>query len=1074
MSTHRTPPLEPTKQRARRLGVLLLLVVATVIGCRDEAPTGPRARPDTVERPRGQGSLNDSGFVFSNRAHAILPSQHRLRSTTDELDRGVLRYELGESPVPSLGPDDFVIAEMHGERVVRRVLAAETSEGTLRLETGPGYWSDIVRSGVHRVTVPFDKGGDGIVTDAGIMLDPVDLELPGVPIPDLSVSKSEIDLCALMNELTGVIGGVCGSPKSQSISYGAELEIEGQLDSLILKDVTLGVAGSMDLAVEVDGGGLVGGAPPSFYPCNLRAYLGCLTTPSGAAFITWLRQYAPNVPDASLPPVRVCVPGLPVRTRAGYWDRSGWIPRWVPPVFVTCRVANVGVLPTVVLPSAGSAAVVAQPRVTGGMTVRAVGDVKLSLKIPIGPTGISVGKGGERLSAKGTIGFFILISLEVRNTAVEARLDFDNESRIIQQWDSDDGWNGNVENVQTSFDGNLVDIGPDTIALRLATLAEITGKLCAGVAGCDPNDDEDSDSTAAIRAVSAEDAALLDGLNVGVKATASYIKFIDAIRTQEPLGPPDSNFVIGKVAIERGKEIPVGASVEIPFENFFNPPVPLSWDTTFATVRLPMATSWEEGGFVAQTVTTGANLDPDGYRLVVERTDTLPRLFFDGAVRIGAARDHGKPIELEVESNGNTGKTPGSYLGCTVAYTDIFKPYVGQIGKPLDGSRLLGEALPVWFVAFPCQTLAAHYRFTLEDVADNCTVLGGNAQEHWITGWQPLEGRSGVTELQFDVECSGDTPTGSVEITTNLSDSEFDPLPYLIKINGAARGPIAGNATRVITGVAAGTAQVVLAGGSGLCDIPDTVEVNVVANATATVAYSGPCLLQDEPPPPAGTVTVEPLVTGDSTDGNGFLAVLDGEAVEHVAISGIGQFSDVPGGRPTVLTLTDVDPACRPITPLPITFDLGTPTGIALLQPQLECSTAPVRALTGRIERASAGMVGIALRLETGALQSLTGSLTSELTQLEGSNVSVWGTDAGLALTVHGYELVSTLSAPRATGVLLERDGAFWLLGRDAHLLNGPPSALQALVGDYVWVGGAMPSDSTMTPSVFGLLRSNP
>lgn len=1072
MSSHSPVPAGPRRRTVLRLSTLVLFIAAfSGLACRDDSPTGPRARPDPSPEPFRPGSLHDSGFVFSNRAHAMRASRYRLLSDPAELDRGVLRYQVRDASQPRLGPDDFVVAELDGEQVVRRVLEARTEGETLLLETGPGSWSDIVRSGTHKVTMPLDGRSRGIVTDAGIMLDPVDHTLPGVPIPDVGITNKDIDLCAVMDQLAAQLGGVCGNPGSKSFAVGFDLELEGQLDSLLLMDVNLGVSGDMDVAMTVDGGGLVGGTPPTFFPCNQRAYLGCLTTPTGAAFITWLRQYAPNIPEASLPPVRVCVPGLPVRTRAGYWDRSTLIPRWVPPLFTTCRISSAGALPQVVLPSAGAADLTVRPRVTGGMTIRAKGNMKLTAKIPLGPLGVSAGKGGDRISAKGTLGLFILVSLELRNTVAEVRFDFDNLSTIIQQWDASGGWSGDFQSDETSVSGNLNELGPDSIVFRVGVLAEASGTLCAGLTGCDPNDGAPADSSSLI-AIDHQANALID-LNVGANLKVGAISFIEAIRTQQPIGPPDSNFVMGKVALQRGKEIPVSAGITIPFENFLDPPVPLSWDSTFATVPLPIADSWETVGFNVRVATTGVNPDPDGYRVVVERTDTLPPLYADGTIRIGAARDHGRRLEWDIEPNGVVYQpAPQGNLTCSVAYTDIFKPYVAGFGKPLDGARLLGEALPVYFVAFPCWTLAAQYRFTLEDVADNCAVVGGNGQERWIPGVQPLYDRWGALDVALAVECSAATPTGSVQVTTSLSDSEYDPLPYALRINGNARGPIAGNATRTISGVGTGTAQVSIVGGSGQCTIPAVIEVNVVANATAVVAFDGPCFTPDLPPPPPGTVIVSPVITGTATDDNGFLAVLDGRTIQHVPADGSGSFSGVAGARPTVVALTDVDPSCRPITPLPMVFDLGTPTGVATLQPQLECTDAAIRTLLGTVERAPGGGSGIALRLASGAVRSLAGPLAAELAQLEGAAVDIWGTDAGIALTVHGYSLVSTLSEPRATGVLLQRDGAYWLLGRDAILLSDPPAALTALAGSYVWVGGAMPSDSTMRPSVFGLLRS--
>jgi hypothetical protein len=706
--------------------------------------------------------------------------------------------------------------------------------------------------------------------------------------------------------------------------------------------------------------------------------------------------------------------------------------------------------------------------------VRVRGDVKLTAKIPLGPLGVSAGKGGDRLSAKGTVGFFVLLSIELRNTAAEVRFDFDNLSTIVQHWGSTDGWSGDYTNETSNFAGELLDLGPDSIVFRVGVLAEVSGTLCAGISGCDPGGNtSDSSSSAAI----AEDhlASALTDLNVGAFVKVSEINFIDAIRTQEALGPADSGFVIGKVAVLRGKEIPVGAGITIPFKDFFTPPVPLTWERTFGLDPLPVATRWEEVGFNASVATTGVNLDPDGYRLVVERTDTMPKLYAEGATRIGAARDHGEAQAWDIDPTDVVLRPrPQHYRGCTVAYTDALKPlsWPAYAGRAVSES-LTGWTLPTWFVALPCPMLAGNYRFTLEDVADNCEVLGGNGKEFWIPGVQPLAGRPGAVSVELAVECSAATPTGSVQVTTNLHDTEFDPLPYALRINGRERGPIAGSASRTISGVEAGSVQVSLVGGSGQCAIPASVDVTVVADATVEVAFDGPCSAPDLPPPPPGTVVLSPVVTG-ATTAESFLAVLDGSRVQQVPASGSASFSDVTGAQLSVIDFVDVDPSCRPTTPLPMVFDLGAPVGVAELQPTFVCTDAPISTMAGTVERASGGAVGVSIRLATGAVQPLTGALVPELEQLEGAAVRIWGASAGLALSVHGYALVSTLTEPRVTGVLVERDGEFWILGGSAVRLSSPPGALTALVGDLVWVGGATQADASLRPTVFGLLRSIP
>ena len=228
-----------------------------------------------------------------------------------------------------------------------------------------------------------------------------------------------------------------------------------------------------------------------FAPCNRGAFLGCISTPTGAALIDWLRTYAPAIPDGSLPAVRICLPGSPVRVKAGYWDYSGFLPKFVPPVFEQCRITNNGTLPQVILPGLTAATLEVRPRITGKLTMFILGDGKLGLDIGIPNLSLSK-KFGETndFQAETKLGLFIGVEFAVKNAGGIFELTFDQEQTLTQTWTAAAGWTGsNSRTVNKKSLQPLVLIRPDSISLKLAVKLKAEAELCVAIISCKENAD---------------------------------------------------------------------------------------------------------------------------------------------------------------------------------------------------------------------------------------------------------------------------------------------------------------------------------------------------------------------------------------------------------------------------------------------------------------------------------------------------------------------------------------------------------------------------------------------------------
>ncbi|MFW6199695.1 MAG: hypothetical protein ACOC8K_03895, partial [Gemmatimonadota bacterium] len=333
--------------------------LAALAACED-LPSAPEQPEETARSAPGDTGSQDGGSgLVSSRAHIFDPETSPLVSTAEQIEAGEYRFRTSEPIADSVIRDDVVVAVVDGEPEPRRVLSVETDGGVLVLDTGPARWDDVFNSGTYGATAPI---GPGSATSSGGESLPI-VNFAGDPeIPPVE-GRFELDLCELTDSILGD-ETLCGVEQELSATLGVTVELSGTVDSLAVHDGTIQTTGTMSLEMTVDAGGVRGGSRPVFAPCDRGAYSGCLTTPTGADFIDWLRRYAPQIPDGSLRPVRVCIPGTPVRVQSGYWE--GWT--WNPARYEECRVTDEGELPEIVPPSLQGAQGMIQPRIRGSMT----------------------------------------------------------------------------------------------------------------------------------------------------------------------------------------------------------------------------------------------------------------------------------------------------------------------------------------------------------------------------------------------------------------------------------------------------------------------------------------------------------------------------------------------------------------------------------------------------------------------------------------------------------------------------------------------------------------------------------
>lgn len=1065
MSAQRVGP------RFVRMAAVLALAVLVVSCDHDGLPTSPRsgdAPVDTASR-RAQ-PLGPSG-LFTALVKQVDEKSHRLMSSEAELEAGRYRYALGTDAPVAIARDEYLYSTIEGVPFVRLVLSSAVDNGELVLETGPARWSDVLQGGTFGIRMPIDAHAPATLTSGAVLPSLREGGTPGAdpsaalrigPLgetsPPLTRHFEETDICLWINDLAdglGVAKRVCdGKPSEVEFGTGVTVKLAGTLDSLKLLDGQVTVSGDMELDMTVDVGGISGGTPPTFSPCNRGAYLGCLTTPTGAAFIEWLRSYAPGVPELSLRPVRVCVPGLPVRIRAGYWDYSGFVPIWRLPVFEQCRIASNGVLPTVIFPSITNSTAIIRPHVRGDMTLRFVGDGELGVKVAIPGFGYSaVYSGGSGIKAKGELGLFVEFKIKAKNTGVSTKYEFDRIVEVIQEWGPTGGWSADREVIRSERALSFFNFtNPDSIVARLGVVASAGIELCFAFTVCEVSgsDIEDQDEAK---------------LKIVGKAGADLSAFGEMTWSREQVHPTDPAITNWHLSTDYAYDLALKAGLEIPLTGWILPQVPRKWEETFECCRLRVNDMWGAGRLNVSTLTTGVGIDPDGYQVQVSRVDTLPRVIDAGATRVGKARDHGKPMQSDVPSTGVVTFGGGiDALPCAVWYSDAALLLDPNAVLIVGGLRAAGIAVPAYAITAFCDMLIGRYQVQLTGVAENCTVVGGPARNNvWLLQTNQNFGRfDNLTELEFVVECGAAVPLGDLQVTTNAVTAPDFTADYEIFVDDVSRGLIGPAETRTLTGMLHGPRVVRLVGGPSNCTLPATANT-AVSEEPVVLAFSIACAL------PAGALAIDATTTG-TTDGLHQL-LIDGLPRASVPGNGLGIAAGLGALVPTAVHVAMASENCRPTTPTPFIVALDAARTPLTVPFAIECAAGGVVGFEGIVESSTSLTNPVRLRQASGELLMLTGPARGELAQLGGANVRVRGVRTGTSVSVFGYDIMPADGDRIWTGLVTLRDGEVWLLGAEAVRVLAPPAGITGSPGALMWVSGASGSGSQVTARLYGTLR---
>jgi hypothetical protein len=372
--------------------------------------------------------------------------------------------------------------------------------------------------------------------------------------------------------------------------------------------------------------------------------------------------------------------------------------------------------------------------------------------------------------------------------------------------------------------------------------------------------------------------------------------------------------------------------------------------------------------------------------------------------------------------------------------------------------------IPNWAITTPCPFLIAEYRVELAGVAENCAVTDGAVREVWLQQRDLVEGLSNTKELHFDVTCGTADDLGVLRIVMDPDAVGVGERPHVL-VDGVDQGPVPPNDTLLVPGLLAGTREVALDRVSEHCTATPT---NADVPAGDTVTAEPPVSCVPPPPSPTNAVHFEAAVEGAVADANGYELRVDGAAAKAMDIEGRTSVDDVPAGELRAYLVADIDHRCVPFGANPRAIRLDGAGNSVAVPFSVPCYDEPVDTLTGLVEGLGGSIAQ--LRLPSGASLVVNGPKASELARMTGSPIVAWGGATATGFRVHGYRIRNVTGEERWMGIVLDRPGGTWLIGREAFRVADPPDALRANDGAFVWIKGVTVSGE-IHPTLFGVIR---
>ncbi len=294
----------------------------------------------------------------------------------------------------------------------------------------------------------------------------------------------------------------------------------------------------------------------------------------------------------------------------------------------------------------------------------------------------------------------------------------------------------------------------------------------------------------------------------------------------------------------------------------------------------PQADLLPTGGVLTVAVTTtGSDIDPDGYSVWVDNSQSQA-VAANGLVTFtGLAEGAHEVSVLGVAANcivqvNNPRAVTVTAGAAGATQVDVACASKGSlfVATHTTGVDLDADGYTVTVDGAVSQPMATNGNVTFtglatgshavafSGVAGNCTLSGANPQTGTVSA-------GGTASLAFSLSCAPTgSGTGSLTVTTSTTGANLDPDGYTLTLDGSSSQPIATNGSVTVT-VPAGDHPVALSGVAANCTVSgaNSRTVTVPADGTGTTTFAVTCSAQLPPPEVNGQGQ---LGMGSATPGN--------------------------------------------------------------------------------------------------------------------------------------------------------------------------------------------------------------
>jgi hypothetical protein len=370
-----------------------------------------------------------------------------------------------------------------------------------------------------------------------------------------------------------------------------------------------------------------------------------------------------------------------------------------------------------------------------------------------------------------------------------------------------------------------------------------------------------------------------------------------------------TNLVIGDHDVEIG-DVAANCAVQ-----GANPRTVTVTQNATTQVNFDVVCSATTGQIQVSVTTTGEDLDPDGYTIVLLGEGQSRSVDTNGSTTFTGITPGPYDLELTNESPNctvtSTNPTSTTVTAGATANVSFTVSCVGLTGNLTVFTSTSGEDQDTGYTVSvdggTPQAIGANSSLNFVDLADgsHTVTLGGIAGNCSVSGSNPRTvtvPANSTTSTTFSVTCAA--LTGNLQVSTSTTGQDQD-TGYTVSVDGGAPQAIGANSTLTFPNLDASNHTVLLGGIAANCSVsgnnPRTV--TVPANSTGSTTFDVSCVQI------VGSVQVSATTTGTELDTQYTVTLSGGQGSMTLPANGSTTFTNVPVGGYTV-TLSNLNANC--------------------------------------------------------------------------------------------------------------------------------------------------------------------